>query len=254
MSAASTGAPQVGGCQPWGAAASLGWAFLAVALWLGAQIALGELSAEWFFGAVLPGDAGELAVHAPFVATVTIGAVIMPLIVIAFAVRVARCDIAGYLGLHWSARRYVLWGVLALGIMIPLVDLVSWLAGYAVTPEFVTGIYRSARDTGTLLLLAVALVIAAPLVEETIFRGFLLPGLAQSVLRPAGAILFTSVAWALLHAQYQPFYLLQIIVLGVVFGWLRLRSGSTALTMVLHGLLNLIALLQAALIVEYVAS
>jgi membrane protease YdiL (CAAX protease family) len=43
---------------------------------------------------------------------------------------------------------------------------------------------------------------------------------------------------------------MQIILLGVVFGWLRLRSGSTALTIVLHGLLNFAALMQAAFIVE----
>jgi membrane protease YdiL (CAAX protease family) len=145
----------------------------------------------------------------------------------------------------------VLFGLLSLAIIIPLVDLVSWLAGYAVTPSFVIDIYRSARDTGGLLLLTVALVVAAPVVEEVVFRGFLLPGLAKSQLGASGAILLTSVIWALLHAQYQPFYLLQIVVLGVVFGWLRLKSGSTALTILLHGLLNLAALGQAAVIAEW---
>ncbi len=63
--------------------------------------------------------------------------------------------------------------------------------------------------------------------------------------------MFTSVTWALLHAQYQPFYLIQIIILGVLFGWLRLKSGSTLLTMMLHGLLNFVSLIQAALVVEW---
>ena len=120
------------------------------------------------------------------------------------------------------------------------------------TPEFVLDIYRSAQGTGTLVLLAIALGVVAPLVEETIFRGFLLPGLARSVLGATGALLFTSLSWALLHVQYQPFYLVQIVILGVVFGWLRLKSNSTLLTIMLHGLLNLAALVQAAAIAEWV--
>jgi membrane protease YdiL (CAAX protease family) len=35
-----------------------------------------------------------------------------------------------------------------------------------------------------------------------------------------------------------------------VFGWLRLKSGSTILTMILHGMLNLVSLAQAAIVVE----
>jgi membrane protease YdiL (CAAX protease family) len=182
---------------------------------------------------------------------VTIGAAVVPLAVIAFAVQSAGCRLSDYLGLHFPERRYVLLGLLSLAMIIPLVDFVSWLAGYAVTPSFVIDIYRSARDAGALLLLTVALVVAAPLVEEVVFRGFLLPGLAASRLGTNGAILFTSVFWALLHVQYQPFYLLQIIVLGIVFGWLRLKSGSTMLTIILHGLLNFVAMAQAAVIAEW---
>lgn len=244
-------AARPGGCRPWGFAGSLAWSLLAIALWLGLQVVVGDLLIEWFFAGAVPADVGQIATHAPFVATITIGGMIVPLVVIALAVRTAGCGLGDYLGLHVPDRRYLLIGLGALAVLIPAVDLVSWLAGYAVTPSFVTDIYRSARDSGTLILLAIALAVAAPLVEETIFRGFLLPGLSQSWLGPWGAILFTSIAWALLHAQYQPFYLIQIVLLGVLFGWLRLKSGSTLLTMLLHGLLNLVSLIQAALVVEW---
>lgn len=242
------GAPA--GCVPWGLAASIAWGFAAVALWLGAQIAIGELAAGWLFDGV-PSDPDARITHAPFVSVVTIGAALMPLAVIVLAVRAAGCDAADYLGLRAPEARYLAIGLVTLAVLIPLVDLLSWLAGYPVTPEFVLNIYRSARDTGTLVMLAVALVVAAPVVEEIVFRGFLLPGLAQSILGATGALLFTSLSWALLHAQYQPFYLIQIVILGVVFGWLRLKSHSTLLTILLHGLLNLAALVQAAVIAEW---
>jgi membrane protease YdiL (CAAX protease family) len=235
---------------PWGPAASIAWGFAAVALWLGAQIAIGELVAERLFDGV-PSDPDARIGHAPFVAVVTIGAAVVPLAVIVMAVRASRCDLAAYLGLRAPERRYFAIGLATLAVLIPLVDLVSWLAGYPVTPDFVLDVYRSARDTGTLVLLAVALVVAAPIVEEVIFRGFLLPGLTRSMLGAAGALWFTALSWALLHAQYQPFYLVQIVILGLVFGWLRLKSNSTILTILLHGLLNLAALVQAAAMTEW---
>ena len=251
MSEAPLRAPIAGPCTPWGLMASLAWGIAAIAVWLGVQVAIGDVATEWFLGGAVPSEPLELSTHGPFVAIVTIGAAVVPLAVIAVAVQSAGCRLSDYLGLHVPERRYVLLGLLTLAIVIPLVDLVSWLAGYAVTPSFVIEIYRSARDSGDLILLIVALVVAAPVVEEVVFRGFLLPGLAASRLGPSGAILLTSGIWTLLHAQYQPFYLIQIMVLGIVFGWLRFKSGSTALTIVLHGLLNFAALAQAVVVAEW---
>lgn len=238
-------------CKPWGLVASLVWGFAAIAAWLGVQVAIGDVALEWFLGGAVPSETLELGTYGPFVAIVTIGAAVVPLVTIAFAVRSAACGLSEYLGLHLPERRYLWMGLLTLAVLIPLVDLFSWLAGYSVTPSFVVDIYRSARDTGALFLLIVALVVAAPVVEEVVFRGFLLPGMAASPVGTGGAILFTSVFWALLHVQYQPFYLLQIIVLGIVFGWLRLKSGSTMLTIILHGLLNFVAMAQAAVVAEW---
>jgi hypothetical protein len=232
--------------------ASLGWGVAAIVAWLGAQFLLGDLLAEWFDRGS-GGDAAWLASHAPFVALVTFGSAIVPLAVVALAVRTARARPAEYLNLQAPRQEHVVLGLAALAVLIPTVDAISWFSGQAVTPQFVLDLYTSARDQGALLLLALALVVAAPVVEETLFRGFLLPGFAASPLGPWGAILVVSLLWALLHAQYQPFYLAQIVALGVLFGWLRLRSGSTLLTMGLHGVVNLVSLLQAAVISEWLS-
>ncbi|MEX0591167.1 MAG: CPBP family intramembrane glutamic endopeptidase, partial [Xanthobacteraceae bacterium] len=236
---------------PWGVLASLAWGVAAIATWLGAQILIGDTVVEWLDS----GNVGiaQLASDARFVSLMTIGAVLVPLAVIAIAVRLARCSLSEYLGLHWPARGYLAIGLAVLAVLIPLVDLVSLLAGHAMTSKFVTDLYSSGRDSGWLPLLVISLAVAAPLVEETVFRGFLLPGLAASRIGAWGAILLTSVTWAVLHAQYHPFYLAQIVVLGIAFGWLRLKSGSTTLTMILHGLLNLVSLVQAAIVVEWLS-
>jgi membrane protease YdiL (CAAX protease family) len=53
-------------------------------------------------------------------------------------------------------------------------------------------------------------------------------------------------AWALLHAQYEWYFVAQIFVLGLFFGWLRWRSGSTLLTFLAHATINALAIAEAA--------
>jgi hypothetical protein len=217
-------------------------------VWFGAQAAIVS-----FLLARRGWDVPDLAQNAIVVAVVTIGAVLPALAVVALAVRTARCGIAEYLALRWPDRREVLIGIVSLALLIAAVDSFSLLAGRDVAPGFVINLYRNARDTGTLVLLALALIGAAPLVEEALFRGLLLPGLAASFLGPAGAIGLTSLVWALMHLQYEPFYLIQATALGVAFGWIRWRSGSTLLTILLHALVNLTSMVQAYTVVEWLS-
>jgi membrane protease YdiL (CAAX protease family) len=93
-----------------------------------------------------------------------------------------------------------------------------------------------------LILMALFGVLLGPAFEEMIFRGFLLPLFAQSM-RPLAAILLTAALFALPHAaQYnwawQPVML--IGVAGAVFGWVRLRTGSTGASFTMHAAYNAI--------------
>ena len=55
-------------------------------------------------------------------------------------------------------------------------------------------------------------------------------------------IVVTAVLWAILHIQYDWFFVVEIVTLGLFFGWMRWKSGSTLLTMMLHSLNNGLAL------------
>jgi membrane protease YdiL (CAAX protease family) len=247
----SAPAAAVGGVRLWGPWASLAWSAFAILAWFGTQLVFANRMIAWFeTGAT---DAATLAADGRFVAMISLGAMNVPLFIIALAVWSTRSGLTEYLGLYWPERRYVFIGVAVLAVLIPLVDLISLLAGQAVTPKFVTDLYSSARDSGSLWLLVIALIVAAPLVEEIVFRGFLLPSLAATRLGAWGAIVATSIGWAFLHLQYQPFYLMQIVALGMVFGWLRWRSGTTTITLLLHGVVNLVAIVQAAIVVEWLS-
>ena len=93
-------------------------------------------------------------------------------------------------------------------------------------------------------LLAVAIVIIAPIYEEVIFRGFIWTGLSQSKLGVWGASVLTSVIFALIHFQYGWVELVSIVLLAMLFSYARYISGSLYLPIVLHILNNGLAMWQ----------
>lgn len=89
---------------------------------------------------------------------------------------------------------------------------------------------------------ASAVVIAAPLAEELMFRG-----LGYSLLERYGpwvAVVCSALAWALAHGLVEAFPL--IFALGVGLGFLRRMTGSIVPGMFLHATFNGIALVAAA--------
>ena len=131
----------------------------------------------------------------------------------------------------------------ATAVLVVLSDLTTTALGRPVVPEFMTALYATAQPVWLLWL---ALVVGAPLFEETFFRGFLLAGLKASALRPAGAVVATSVLWSLMHLQYDAYGILTVFAMGLLFGMARIRTGSLLVPMGLHAAVNLTATIQAA--------
>jgi membrane protease YdiL (CAAX protease family) len=96
-------------------------------------------------------------------------------------------------------------------------------------------------------LLLIAGCLVAPVIEEFSVRGFLYRGWSKSFLGPAGAILLSSALWTLLHVQYGWIDLAGVFLLGLLFGYWRYRSGSTWLTVIMHGSWNAVIMVQVAL-------
>lgn len=97
-----------------------------------------------------------------------------------------------------------------------------------------------------ILLVFVTLVVLPPIVEETIFRGFMYSGL-RSKLPFITSALITSVLFALGHLQFgsgAPLLWVAAIdtfVLSMVMCYVRERTGSIIPTIIMHALKNLIA-------------
>ena len=134
-------------------------------------------------------------------------------------------------------------------MVTPLVMLTGWLlvrlvgdpGGSNPLLELVLG----SHDPIALGLLALTAVVLAPLFEETIFRGALLPVLAAR-LGPLIGVLVSGLLFAMAHISVGE--LAPLTVLGVGLGMVRLRSGRLWPSVLMHGLWNAVTFLNLLLL------
>ena len=166
------------------------------------------------------------------------------LIVLWIATRLSRTPFSDYLALHWPSWKMLIAGIASLVALMMVWEVISRLAGRESSPGFMMEVLKTARADGALWLLVIAFCVVAPITEEFFARGFLYRGWSETFLRPAGAILLSSAVWTMMHLQYNWFFLAQVFSIGLLLGYLRYRSNSTWLTVILHGINNLAATIQ----------
>ncbi len=90
------------------------------------------------------------------------------------------------------------------------------------------------------VLLAISLIVLAPLGEELVFRGLFLRGLVRELTFPAAAVI-SGVAFAVLHPQYWTIWplLIAISVFGIVAALVYRRLGYPA-NVAMHIVFNLV--------------
>ncbi|MEA2636533.1 MAG: protease family protein [Chloroflexota bacterium] len=163
---------------------------------------------------------------------------------IAVALRRLRSPLA-FLGLRWPTPR-------DLGLTLALV--VPWYIGIAVVTALSSAVLNGGRlvpgntrqlfiqhphGLGILLLALLVTAVAAPLCEETFFRGMLFR-LLRRRLPLWAAVLLSAMAFGLAHASPSvsvallPVFTYMGIVLAAVYAW----TGSLTNTVLLHGLNN----------------
>lgn len=155
-----------------------------------------------------------------------------------------RGNALDYLGLVIPKRSDVIFGVLAIVALIVVADVVSWLFDRALVTPFQVSIYRTADAAGWLPLLWFAVVVGAPAGEEVLFRGFLYRGWLRAPRDTWAVIAITAGLFALMHVQYDWFVIGQVFVFGLLLGFMRWASGSTLLTILLHGVINFEGMLE----------
>ena len=140
-------------------------------------------------------------------------------------------------GLRAAAIPALLLTVAGFAIVLSEVDnLVSMVLP---RPEWLVAFFRdvmaSDQHPGMSLFLT---VVVATTTEEALFRGVILRGLLGNT-RPAVAIGISALLFAFLHVN--PWQFFGPLVLGVLFGWWYLRTGSLVPCMIGHALFNALA-------------
>lgn len=178
------------------------------------------------------------------VTTIATAAAVLALIVRrAWPVQWSRGELPG-LGFAAAPNRRAYPLAVVLGFCVLFLGglLTHWLAGRHLVQQDVT-VMANQASLGMRLLLVLMVVCVAPFVEELVFRGVLLSGLA-SRLPVAWAILVSALVFGGAHLpdfQFAWYPVPALILLGLVLGWTRVRTRSLWPSITLHATNNLFA-------------
>jgi hypothetical protein len=229
------------------------WSFWTTALWVVAALVLKDYLFPKFEHLVLNGTVVGHAIDAHLVLGAVNLAVVwlVPILLLLAAVWMKRLPVGSYFA--WVATRpgIVLLALAAGAAFQLLTYALAYLTGADITSDAIAQ-YRSAQTAGDPVWLPLFFAwpsfIAAPLVEESIFRGFLWRGWDASRLGARGTWLLSSLMFSAYHIPRvigtNPFQagtiLFEDLLLGLLFGWLRWRTGSALPSMAAHFANNLI--------------
>jgi membrane protease YdiL (CAAX protease family) len=235
---------------PWGPWATVGFVVAIVGSVFAAQFAAILLALLW----QLTGDASvdfepfveQLAADGDFLALSAFASAVAALAFVAIFVGLRRgATLRGYLALDPVKPRTVLLWVAVTAVLLTTWDLLSTWLDRPIVPDFMVETYSSA---GYLPLLWLAVIVAAPLWEELVFRGFAFPGLRRTRAGAVLAIGLPTVIWGSLHVQYDLYDISFVFLLGILFGWAREKTGTVTVPLILHVLVNLVATVEVALV------
>jgi len=139
----------------------------------------------------------------------------------------------------WSLPVRGAWWCVLAGPLLAIAG--SALAVVLHAPDVPDPIKDLITNRASLIIVMIFAVGLGPVYEELFFRGFLFPLLARSFGAAAGIVL-TALPFALLHGAQNQWAWQQITLVGlagVVFGFVRHKTGSTAAATILHSGFNL---------------
>jgi uncharacterized protein len=143
------------------------------------------------------------------------------------SIRQRRLGVSNYNFQIGSWRQIVplVFGTVSLlfGVIAPIQSLIPM-------PEAAEAMFREAASATGWSTFAY-FVLAAPLLEELIFRGIMLDGLLKRY-RPLTSIIVSSLLFGLAHLN--PWQFVTGFVIGCFLGWVYLRTGSVGACIVIH--------------------
>jgi membrane protease YdiL (CAAX protease family) len=193
-------------------------------------------------------DSSRILTDGTLVSVASMMTAVLSTAMILFYVRLREDSrVSSYLGMQGlSSRDLLTW--LGVAALLLTAQMVSSVLLAIPTPEFLLTAYRTAHPV---LLLWVAVVVAAPISEEILFRGFLFTRLREQQLSVFASVGITAVTFAACHlGQYDAWGMANLVILGILLGLARASTGSTWAGIAVHSFTNLWAMLGTALLVR----
>lgn len=152
-------------------------------------------------------------------------------------------SVTGRLRLRWLA-----WCLLPAAVALALI----LGLGTLVTPDAADeGAWAGWRSFGISLALLVVFVPVQAAAEEYAFRGFLLQAVGAFLRRPWVPILVQAVLFAAVHGWGTPWGFADLVVFGMLTGYLTIRTGGLEAAIALHVVNNLVAAGLAAALGQF---
>jgi len=143
-------------------------------------------------------------------------------------------DLKNELGLFLFHKSVLLRSIFALALLLILEEVYMRVLQVEVPESFLRFMLSE-----PIILGIITTLIVAPVLEEFIFRGFLFSQL-KIRLGNWAAISLSSLAWSLMHFQYEVKILAFLFVFGLFLGFFRWKYNSLFLVIILHAVNNLV--------------
>jgi membrane protease YdiL (CAAX protease family) len=148
-----------------------------------------------------------------------------------------KMSLKDYFGLKFPSKREFLFWLLW---FIPLIIAAEiWFFGFGLNEG---RIWKYTMMVS--IVRAFGVIILAPICEELIFRGVLFKAVSKSRAGSIGAVIITSVIFTAAHYQYGILDLVTIFVDALYWGWVRHKTGSVIIPIILHMLANTISVIE----------
>ena len=188
---------------------------------------------------------GRLATNGLFLAVCTLINAVIGIGLISLLIRWrGGLSIRAYLGIGKMQGRHLLLWLMILALFMLTSEGIGYLLERPVVPDFMIEAYSTAA---TPVLLWLALIIAAPVFEETLFRGFLQGSLQESGTHAGLMLLLPAAVWAAIHLQYDYYDMSWVFLFGLLLGLAHWHTGSLFVPIIMHMLVNLLATIVTAL-------
>jgi membrane protease YdiL (CAAX protease family) len=129
-------------------------------------------------------------------------------------------------------------GIVSIGLIIIIDEIDRLIQIVLPLPENLTqiGEIMQINDWRSALVVVGVVVVAAPLVEELMFRGFFQRILEYRQNDITKSVLLSALVFALIH--FNPWWIIQIYILGLFMGYMAWRTNSIWPSFILHAVNN----------------